>query len=98
MVLSHAWKKRSLYGNQVFKKIRKFSILLDKELKEDKPDIEKLGQLARMYGYLTQVQLSNISKVEEFDMMEIMDRYNEHQEGVQEISQGKPEEGSIITR
>ena len=97
MVLSHAWKKRSLYGNQVLTKIRKFSVLLDKELKQKEPDIEKLNLLTRNYGYLIQTQLSNISKVEEFDMLEIMDRYHEREEGVQEVSKGN-DTPTIITR
>ncbi len=73
MVLKHGWKKRSLYGNQMLKKIKKLSKQFDTELSEDKPDITKLSQYTKMYGYLVQVQLSNINKIEEFEMLQKME-------------------------
>jgi len=98
MVLKNKWKKRSLYGNQLLTKIKKISKLLNEAIEKDNPDVVTIGHYCKMYGYLVQVQLSNISKVEEFDMGEIMDRYNEHKERVQEISKGNPTEAAIITR
>jgi len=86
MVLKHGWKKRSLYGNQMLTKIKKISKLLNLELNKEIPDMTNLSTYTKMYGYLTQVQLSNISKVEEFDMMEIMDRYHEREERIQKVS------------
>lgn len=86
MVHKHKWKKRSLYGNQLLKKIKKISKIINTELSKDKLNVDTLAQYTKMYGYLTQIQLSNISKIEEFDMSEIMDRYNERKERIQKVS------------
>ena len=96
MVLKNKWKKRSLYGNQLLTKIKKISKLLNTEIEKEIPDVVTIGHYCKMYGYLVQVQLSNISKVEEFDMSEIMDRYNEHKERIQEVSTGHNNATGII--
>ena len=94
----NSWKSRSTYGSILYRKIKKLNKKFNNEINSEQSNPSLLFNYSKALDYSIQVQLTNISKVEEFDMMEIMDRYHERQERVQEISKGIPAEAGIITR
>lgn len=97
--IKNKWKGRGTYGMILYRKIKKLEIKFTKEIDREQPDPQLLFNYSKALDYSIQVQLTNISKLEEFDMMEIMDRYHEQrEERIQEIPESKRTNPGIITR
>lgn len=84
--MNQRWKQRGTYGHILSRKIKKLEKKFNEQINSDEPDSDLLFNYSKALDYSIQIQLSNISKVEEFDMLEIMDRYNEHKERIQKVS------------
>lgn len=92
-----SWKSRGVYGSILYRKIKKLDKKFNREMESEQPDPQLLFNYSRALDYSIQIQLSNISKVEEFDMVEIMEKYREREDKLQKVS--KPNDpASILTR
>jgi len=95
---TNSWKSRGTYGQILYRKIKRLNKKFIEQMDSDSPDHSLLFNYSKALDYSIQTQLSNITKVEEFDMSEIMMRYYEYKERVQEVPEGQREEGKLITR
>jgi len=68
-----SWKTRGTYGLILYRKIKKLNKKFNAEIDSAKPNYELLFNYSKAMDYSIQVQLTNINKVEEFEMLQKME-------------------------
>jgi hypothetical protein len=88
---NHIWKKRSYYGKLLHRKIILLNKILGDEIKKGiQADFEKIATFSRTIDYSVQVQLSNITRIEDIDMLQKMEGVEvDSSHAVQEIPTNK---------
>jgi hypothetical protein len=95
--MGEKWRERKLYGNILLKKIRKQNKIFDSlyleglteegKIDTNKMDMDKLALASRVLDYSMQVQLSNINKMEEMEMEEIMGADIDNQAAISKVEE-----------
>lgn len=70
---NNSWKSRGTYGAILYRKIKKLNRKFTAEINSEHPDHMLLFNYSKALDYSIQTQLSNINRIEEFEMLQVME-------------------------
>ena len=74
---ANMWKNRSTYGNILYRKVKRLYKRYLTEDKKEKPDYHLMFQLSHAIDSTINIQLRNVNKVEEYEMLERVETLKE---------------------